>query len=134
MAKAKSKSNKSILEAVGETPVSPAAAKAKSDKALNAAQQKDRQNYLKVQREPSVSVSIAPMYAPWFGDIMAVGLNGMYIYVPCNGRTHKVPQSFASIIHRRLRTVDKNIAMQKRMGDVSRNYEPTVGSLELIPK
>lgn len=82
--------------------------------------------------EERVKVQLAPMYRPYFGKIMAVGLGGIYIYFPVDGRSYPVPKSFAAIIHARRRAVDAHIMRKNRLADVQNNFESYAGELKLV--
>lgn len=82
--------------------------------------------------ENRVTVSISPMYAPHFGKNMPVILNGIAIYIPCDGQNYDVPESFAMEIRQRVRQVDEQLTRQKRLSDVSKNGERYAGELDLI--
>jgi hypothetical protein len=91
-------------------------------------------NVTELKRSKTKEVSMAPMYAPWFGNIMAVGLNGLTIYLPLDGRTYKVPIQYAQIIQGRRRAVDDFVMRTKQMSNVQSNREDYAGQLVLLPK
>lgn len=107
---------------------------AKSNQAYDKAQKKTLENYSELLAEEKVEVTLAPMYQPYFGEIMTVGLNGLNIYVPVDGRSHKVPKSYAGIIHGRRRMVDDQISRRNRLSNVSANRESYAGELTLVPR
>lgn len=88
----------------------------------------------KIKKAKLVEVSLAPMYAPYFGDIMTVSINGVSIYFPCNGRRYKVPEPFAALIHERRRKVDDHEMRRDMLSNVSENVEQVPGARELIPR
>lgn len=82
--------------------------------------------------EKQVSVYLSPMYKPYFGRVMRVGINGVCIDFPVDGRNYKVPMSFASEIVRRRQSIDNILEKQKRMSEVAQDTEGSPGSLRLF--
>ena len=78
------------------------------------------------------SVSISPLYKPYFGNVMTVTINGTSIAIPCDGRSYEVPASFAEEIMIRISNQDDLIQKQRRLGDVQRNFEASPGELQLF--
>lgn len=81
-----------------------------------------------------VDVTISPTYAPYFGKVMVVELNGIKVSVACNGRTQKIPKSFAMEVRSRIFAVDQKIMRRQRMNNVKNNIENYPGQLDLIQK
>ena len=81
--------------------------------------------------EPKRSVMIAPMYAPYFGKVMHVMLNGISIAIPCDGQPYNIPKTFAEEVYRRLRAVNEAELKSKRFANVSANVERAPGELAL---
>lgn len=97
--------------------------------------QKRQQELAKIYKAAEkVEVSISPMYQPHFGKVMPVILNGIPIYIPCDGRAYKVPKQYASIIKQRIRMVDDQIQRTKSLSDVSGNIEQYAGQKQLIQR
>lgn len=84
------------------------------------------------KREPKVSVMVAPMYAPYFGKVMHVMINGISIAVPCDGRPYDIPQSFAGEVFRRINAINDQQSKAKRYSDVNANIEGAPGELALF--
>jgi hypothetical protein len=82
-------------------------------------------------KQPKVSVMVAPMYAAYFGKVMHVMINGISIAVPCDGRPYNIPATFAEEVHRRLRAVNDAELKSKRFADVASNVEKAPGELAL---
>jgi len=82
--------------------------------------------------EEKVPVYLAPLYKPYFGNVMPVCINGISIFFPVDGTTHMVPRSYAAIIEERRQAVDAIINKQGRMANISSNVETSPGELELI--
>ena len=82
--------------------------------------------------ENKVPVEVSPMYKPYFGSVMRVAINGVMIYMPVDGTTHLVPQSFGDEIKRRRMAIDTMLTKQNRMADISRNMETAPGELNLF--
>ena len=92
------------------------------------------QNVTDLRKEEKVSVSMAPMYRPYFGDVMTVSINGLSVYLPLDGRSYKMPKSYAMVIQGRRRMVDDHITRTARLADIQSNVERSAGELELIPR
>jgi hypothetical protein len=82
-------------------------------------------------KQPKLSVMVAPMYAAYFGKVMHVMLNGISIAVPCDGMPYSIPKAFAEEVHRRLRAVNEAELKSKRFADVASNVEKAPGELAL---
>jgi hypothetical protein len=97
-------------------------------------QAKDFKPKLRAQydSEPKVSIYLSPMYRPYFGRTMRVMINGISIYMPVDGSTHQVPQTFADEITRRRMCIDAMLTKQHRMSDIQSNYERAPGELSLF--
>lgn len=84
------------------------------------------------KQEKLVSVQVSPMYAPEFSNNQPVVLNGIRINVPTDGRTYKVPKSFAMVINERKSNADRKFKRLNRMSNVRDNFERSPGELNLI--
>ena len=76
---------------------------------------------------PRVPVTLAPSYRHPFGKVMCVRLQGLAIYIPCDGKTYNVPKPFAAIIHARRRAFDEQEMRQEQMAQTSNNFEQFPG-------
>ena len=74
-----------------------------------------------------VPVTLAPSYRHPFGKVMCVRLNGLAIYIPCDGKTYMIPTPFAAIVHARRRAFDEMELRQEQMAQVSNNNEQFPG-------
>lgn len=97
-------------------------------------ERKTAELYQQFKKEDTVSVMLAPMYQPYFGEVMTVTINTLSIFVPVNGRSFQIPKSYACIVHERRRRVDDHLMMTQRMADVQSNFERQAGELVLIPR
>lgn len=112
--------------------VSEAEITAASNKAVAEAE-KDRKALAKSMREQElVPISISPLYRPYFGRTMAVTINGASVYIPCDGKTYKVPKVFANEIKVRISNQDELFAKKRRLSDVSNNFESSPGELRIF--
>lgn len=84
--------------------------------------------YTKQERVP---ITLAPMYAVYFGNVMTVALNGISIRVKVDGSTQRVPRSYANEIDRRRMAIDQQLRRQHRMSNISKNAEQNPGDLPL---
>ena len=75
------------------------------------------------RNEKQVPVQIAPSYAKYFGNAMTVSINGICVTIPCDGRTHLLPETFATEIYRRMHGVDAQEIRLNAMGNISRNFD-----------
>ena len=83
--------------------------------------------------EKRVQVRISPLYKPYFGNVMAIKLNGIPIYVPCDNAVYEIPESYAMEWASRMRKVDDQLQREKRLSDYKKNYDgQTVGGANLI--
>ena len=80
--------------------------------------------------EPKVPVTISPMYKPYFGEVMEIQINGIYVSVPCDGAPHQVPETFASEVNHRIMRVDDQQRRANRMADVTNNSESVQGEIQ----
>ena len=126
------KSLESVLNNLPDQPQQSIAANAST--AMVEAERQTAALYKQLTTEAQVPVSLAPLYRPYFGDIMTVGLNGLNIYLPVDGRTYQVPASYAPIVQERRRRVDDMIARRQRMADVQSNFERYAGEIKLVPR
>lgn len=84
------------------------------------------------KQEKKVMTYLSPMYRPYFGNVMIVTINGISIRFPVDGSKHEIPVTFADEIERRRKYIDSIIKRQKKMADISTNFERTAGELELF--
>lgn len=84
------------------------------------------------KQEELVDISISPLYANEFSRNMPVILNGIRIDVPVDGRTYKVPYSFALEIRNRIAAADEKFQRLNRMSAVHENIERNPGELKLF--
>ena len=73
----------------------------------------NREFMTKLARAPKSdyrSVRIPQVYRKYFGSQLVVGLNGSFVTVPVDGRSHRVHKDFYSIIMRKLDYEDNKIS------------------------
>ena len=85
----------------------------------------------KLANQKKVSVTIAPQYRPYFGDVMSVFLAGLAVYVPVNGRAYMIPEDFAAVVQERLARVNAHLLKCERMSNIQANVESYAGELKL---
>ena len=83
-----------------------------------------------IKEEALVPVTLAPTYRHPFGKVMPVRLNGYTIYIPCDGKTRKIPESYAAIVHARRRAYDEQEMRQEGMAQIQNNFEQYPGQLQ----
>lgn len=86
----------------------------------------------KYKKEPLVEVSISPLYANEFSRNMPVVLNGVRINIPVDGKSYKIPQSFAMEVQHRVALANEKFKRLNRMADVRNNIERSPGELKLF--
>ena len=95
--------------------------------------EKERKQFAKSMREQeTVSISISPLYRPYFGRTMAVTINGASVYIPCDGKTYKVPKMFADEIKVRISNQDELFAKKRKLSDIASNFESSPGELRIF--
>jgi hypothetical protein len=82
--------------------------------------------------QDTAPVQVSPLYAPYFGKVMTVTINGISVAVPCDGKTYMVPASFAEEVLIRLNNQDELIQKKRKLGDVSNNFETSPGELQIF--
>lgn len=82
------------------------------------------------QTEAKVATSISPMYAPYFGNIMRIHINGIAVAIPCNGQRQMVPATFADEIANRVSAVDRQLALKKSL-HANTIFESRAGDIPL---
>ena len=112
--------------------ITEAAIMAESNRDVNEAEKARKALARMFKNQPKQSVSISPLYKPYFGNVMTVTINGTSIAIPCDGRSYEVPVSFAEEIMIRISNQDELIQKQRRLGDVQRNFEASPGELQLF--
>lgn len=83
------------------------------------------------KKEAMVPVSIAPFYKPYLSSSAMISANGISVYVPCDGRVHKIPATHAGILFDTIDQINKNLERNSRMSDVQKNVESGIGSMKL---
>ena len=105
---------------------------AASNKAVAEGEKERKQLARSMKEQELVPVSVSPLYRPYFGRTMAVTINGTSVYIPCDGKTYKVPKIFANEIKVRISNQDDLFAKKRRLSDVSRNFETSPGELRIF--
>lgn len=84
------------------------------------------------EKEEKVPVNISPLYKPYFGNSMPVSVNGISVYIPCDGKTYKVPKTLAAEALGKIIKTDAIIEKKNRMKNVSGNFESRPGELSFF--
>jgi hypothetical protein len=112
--------------------VTEAAVTAASNKAV-ADGEKTRKAFAKSLKDQEyVPIQVSPLYRPYFGRVMTVTINGASIAIPCDGKTYKVPATFAEEIKIRIYRQDQLFAKKRRLSDVANNVESSPGELRIF--
>ena len=120
---AKAKSN----EVISEATITRA-----SDAAVKDAELERKKLARLFKKQKTVPVQISPLYQPYFGKVMTVTINGTSVAVPCDGKTYKIPASFAEEVKIRMYNQDQLLMKKRRMSNVSKNFESSPGELQLF--
>ena len=105
---------------------------ASSEAMVQSAEMRRRQLSKVYKGQETVAVSVPPLYKPYFGESMVVTINGFTVVVPCDGRTYKVAEVFATEIMSRLNKTNEIIEKGKSMANVSGNHEKSMGELKFF--
>lgn len=85
------------------------------------------------QNEKRIEVRVAPPYAAHFGNVMAIKLNGIPIYIPCDNKPYSIPESYAMEVASRVRKVDDQSKREKRLANYKANFDGNrVGGVDLV--
>lgn len=112
--------------------VTEAAINAESNKAVAEGEKDRKQLAQSMKEQDKVPVQVSPLYRPYFGRTMAVTINGASVYIPCDGKTYKVPKVFAQEIKVRIANQDALFAKRRRLSDVTNNIESSPGELRIF--
>lgn len=82
--------------------------------------------------EEKVPMYLSPMYRPYVGNVMRVMINGVSIFFKVDGSTQLIPKAFADEITSRRISLDATIMKQKKMENISGNFENAPGDLKLL--
>lgn len=115
-----------------ETPITQASITKESDRAVRSAEAERKALAQDFKKQKLVSVQISPLYQPYFGRVMTVTLNGTSVAVPVDGRTYKIPASFAEEVKIRIYNQDQLLMKKRRMSRVTDNFESSPGELQLF--
>ena len=83
------------------------------------------------RNEVKVPVTISPFYAPYLGRVVRVSVNGIIVDIPADGQTYSINKTHADHIVAKIKRIDAMIEHQKRVSDVSNNFEHQPGELHL---
>ena len=112
--------------------ITTAQATRESDLAVKDAEQARKALARKFRNQKLKSVQISPLYQPYFGKVMTITINGTSVAIPCDGKTYKVPATFAEEAKIRIFNQDQLLMKKRRMSRVSDNFETSPGELQLF--
>lgn len=125
------KNNDAVIEQVEEH-VTEAQVTAASNKAVAQAEKERKELAKSLKKQDYVPVQVSPLYRPYFGRVMTVTINGASIAIPCDGKTYKVPKTYAEEIKVRIYRQDQLFAKKRRLSDVTNNLEASPGELQIF--
>ena len=117
------------VTATNKTVVTTVEAKAARD--LSTAELKRKKLVEVYRNEKKVPVTISPFYAPYLGSVVREMVNGIMVEVPADGQAYNINQTHADHIVAKIKRIDAMLARQKRVGEVSNNFEHAPGELHL---
>lgn len=95
--------------------------------------EKNRKKVAKWFKEQDLApVNIPPLYKPYFGRVMTVTLQGVSVAIPCDGKTYKIPASFAEEVKIRIANQNEMFEKKNRLSNSSGNFESSPGELNLF--
>lgn len=100
-------------------------------KAQRSQEQLRREIAMDYRSRPKMPVQISPMYRPYFGNNMAVIINGVSVYVPCDGKRYEVPNIYAAEIQRRIDAVDNQLLREQRSANKA-VFEHSPGDIDIF--
>lgn len=113
---------------VAEAVAQERAAEAKNHRSQEQIRQERAADY---RSRPKMSVQVSPMYRPYFGNSMAVIINGISVYVPCDGKRYEVPNIYAAEIQRRIEAIDKQLLREKASANRA-VFEHSPGDIDIF--
>lgn len=102
------------------------------DRSVATAEMKRKTLASQYNSEEKRSVSISPLYKPYFGKVMTVTINGISCAVPVDGKNYSIPKTFAEEVEARKYKQDRLIEKKKGMSDIQNNFESSPGELTLF--
>lgn len=84
------------------------------------------------RKEKKSVVNISPFYKPYFGSNMPVIVNGVAVYVPVDGNSYEIPESFASVVYERIARINAQTETVNKLSNVQGNIESYAGERSLI--
>lgn len=78
--------------------------------------------------EGKVPVSISPSYRPHFGSTAMISVNGISVYVPCDGRAYSINATHAAELFETIDRIDLQLTRQQGASNMS--IESSPGSLK----
>lgn len=125
------KNKDAVIEQVEEN-VTEAQVTAASNKAVAQAEKERKELAKSLKKQEYVPVQVSPLYRPYFGRVMTVTINGASIAIPCDGKTYKVPKTYAEEIKVRIYRQDQLFAKKRKLSDVTNNLEASPGELQIF--
>ena len=103
-----------------------------ADKSLQAVEMRRRSLLKTYKEEDKLSVTISPLYKPYFGASMTVSINGISIIIPCDGKTYPINKTHAIEALGRIAKANLMIDRGKVLKDVSSNVESSPGEIKFF--
>lgn len=97
---------------------------------LHSVELKRRELVKHYKNEEKVSVTVSPMYRPYFGNTMTVAVNGITVFIPCDGKPYNLPKTHATLVMSRIARVDDMLTRAEKLQNVKANVESSPGDLK----
>lgn len=111
------------------TPVAPVAPKT-AEQLYITHDQKRRALVNIYTKEKKFPVTISPFYAPYLGNVVMISLQGIPMYIPANGQTYLLPESYAAEAIQAMARIDDRQRKQNRLSNVTQNLETSIGAIK----
>ncbi len=83
-------------------------------------------------QEEKISVSIAPMYRDYLGNVARISVNGIMVTVPCDGRSYKIPKTHAEALFDSIQRINDRLTRKDRMKNIVNNVERAPGDIKFF--
>lgn len=122
------KKSEEVIEETVDT--AEAAVSEKKTKSVQSAEMVRRELVKAYKAEDKMTVNISPMYRPYFGNTMSVSVNGITVFIPCDGKSYEINRTHAIEAMSRVRKVDDMLTRKQQMTDIANNVESSPGDIK----
>ena len=93
-------------------------------------EQKRRELVKHYRDEQKFPVSVSPFYAPYLGNNVPISIQGILVYVPADGKTYKIPETFAAELIQAMAKIDERQRKMQKLSNVTSNVEHSIGEIK----